>query len=63
MQIMSSALAGEGVVRRVVGHETLFDILFGNRDIANYRDVKAGDTARAARFNRVLRSHGIFKAP
>jgi len=63
MEMMRAALNAEGVGHRIVGHETLFDIVFTDRDIANYRDVKAGDAARAARFNQVLRDHGIFKSP
>ena len=63
MEMMRAALNAEGVGHRIVGHETLFDIVFTDRDIANYRDVKAGDAARAARFNKVLRDHGIFKSP
>ena len=63
MEMMRAALNAEGVGHRIVGHETLFDIVFTDRDIANYRDVKAGDAARLARFNQVLRDHGIFKSP
>jgi len=63
MEMMRAALNAEGAGHRIVGHETLFDIVFTDRDIANYRDVKAGDAARAARFNKVLRDHGIFKSP
>jgi len=63
MEMMARALDAESVAHRIIGHETLFDIVFTDRDIADYRDVKAGDAARAARFNQVLRDHGIFKAP
>ena len=63
MEMMRAALNAEGVARRIIGHETLFDIVFTDRDIANYRDVKAGDAARLARFNQVLRDHDIFKSP
>ena len=63
MEMMARALDREGVAHRIVGHETLFDIVFTDRDIADYRDVKAGDAARAARFNQALRDYGIFKSP
>ena len=63
MEMMTRALDKEGVAHRIIGHETLFDVVFTDRDIANYRDVKAGDAASAARFNQALRDHGIFKPP
>lgn len=63
MEMMARALDREGVAHRIIGHETLFDIVFTDRDIADYRDVKAGDAASAARFNQALRDRGIFKSP
>jgi len=63
MEMMRAALNAEGVAHRIIGHETLFDIVFTDRDVANYRDVKTGDATRLARFNQVLRDHGIFKSP
>lgn len=52
-----------GIAHRIVGHPTLFDILFIDRDVRNYRDVQSADAKRAAKFNAVLRDHGIFKSP
>lgn len=52
-----------GVPYRIVGHPTLFEVVFTDRDVRDYRDVLAADSARAARFNAVLRAEGVFKSP
>ena len=52
-----------GVPHRIVGHPTLFDVLFTDRHVRNYRDVQAADTQRHARFNAALRANGVFKSP
>ncbi|MFD0860551.1 aspartate aminotransferase family protein [Roseovarius aquimarinus] len=63
MKLYSSHLDAAGVAHRIVGHETLFDVVFTGRDVLNYRDVSQADAARNARFNAVLREHGVFKSP
>lgn len=52
-----------GVPHRIVGHPTLFDVLFTDCEVRNYRDVQAADTQRHARFNAALRANGVFKSP
>lgn len=59
----SKPLQQAGHAHRIVGHETLFDITFLDREVKNYRDVVAGDGAKQARFNALLRERGIFKSP
>lgn len=56
-------LDAAGVPHRIVGHETLFDVVFTDRDVRTYRDVLGADANRNARFNAVLREQGIFKSP
>ena len=51
------------VPHRIVGHPTLFDVLFTELAVANYRDVQAADAQRSARFNAALRANGVFKSP
>ena len=63
MTMLADALTAHGVAHRIVGHPTLFDVVFTDRPVRNYRDVQAADKDRAARFNATLRGHGIFKAP
>jgi glutamate-1-semialdehyde 2,1-aminomutase len=63
MGTFSHHLSANGVAHRVVGHPTLFDIQFIDRDVRDYRDVFAADAKRNAAFNKVLRAHGVFKSP
>ncbi|MEL6564785.1 MAG: aminotransferase class III-fold pyridoxal phosphate-dependent enzyme [Pseudomonadota bacterium] len=63
MDMQSTALTAAGIPHRVVGDPTLFDIVFTDREVRNYRDTQAADHAMNARFNAALRSHGIFKSP
>ena len=48
---------------QVVGHPTLFDVLFRKEAIRNYRDVRSGDRDKAAHFNAALRANRILKVP
>ncbi len=63
MGMQSAALTAAGVAHCVVGDPTLFDVVFAPPPMRDYRDTQRGDTARLAAYNRVLREHGIFKAP
>ncbi|MEL7260628.1 MAG: aminotransferase class III-fold pyridoxal phosphate-dependent enzyme [Pseudomonadota bacterium] len=63
MDMQSTALTAAGIPHRVVGDPTLFDIVFTDREVRNYRDTQAADHAMNARYNAALRSHGIFKSP
>lgn len=54
-------LSENGIDHQIVGHPTLFDVVFCDRKIRDYRDVFQADTTRNARFNTVLRENGIFK--
>ncbi|HIG13309.1 MAG TPA: aminotransferase class III-fold pyridoxal phosphate-dependent enzyme [Gammaproteobacteria bacterium] len=48
---------------QVVGHPTLFDVVFREETIRNYRDVRSGDRDKTARFNATLRANRILKVP
>jgi glutamate-1-semialdehyde 2,1-aminomutase len=48
---------------QVIGHPTLFDVLFRKEPVRNYRDVRSGDRDKAARFNATLQANGILKVP
>jgi glutamate-1-semialdehyde 2,1-aminomutase len=63
MDMNRKHLDAAGVAHRIVGHETLFDVVFTDRDIRAYRDVVNADARKNARFNAVLRENGIFKSP
>ncbi len=63
MGLFTKHLTGAGIDHRIVGHPTLFDVVFTGQDVRNYRDVLRADTARAGIFNQVLRQNGLFKSP
>lgn len=62
-KMQSDALDAAGVAHRIVGDKTLFDLLFLDRDVRNYRDTQEADVTRNGLYNRVLREHGVFKSP
>jgi glutamate-1-semialdehyde 2,1-aminomutase len=59
----SEALDAHGIAHRIVGDATLFDILFIDREVRDYRDTTSADSAKNAKFNAVLREEGLFKSP
>ena len=56
-------LSKRGIAHQIVGDPTLFDVVFTDAPVRNYRDWLKGDAAVNARFNAVLREKGILKAP
>ena len=48
---------------QVIGHPTLFDVVFREEVVRNYRDARSGDRDKAARFNATLQANGILKVP
>lgn len=63
MKMQSEALGAAGVAHKIIGDETLFDILFTDAQIRNYRDTQRANTDMNARYNATLRENGIFKSP
>ena len=63
MAMLTHHLTNAGIPHQIVGHETLFDVVFAEHNVKNYRDVKAADAKRNMVFNRVLRENAIFKSP
>lgn len=63
MDAMVKHLGAAGHDHRIMGHQTMFDVVFTSEDIHDYRGVIRGDKAKADAFNRVLREEGIFKSP
>ena len=62
MDQASGALAAEGIAHVVSGDPTLFEIVFTDGPVRNYRDYTAASASQAALFNKVLREHGLFKS-
>lgn len=63
MAMIEKHLSEAGIAHQIVGNPTLFDVVFTDRAIKNYRDVLAADSAKNTTFNKVLRQNGIFKSP
>ena len=62
MDMAKAALDTHGIAHRIVGDRTLFEIVFTNGEIRDYRDVFGADTAKGAKFNAVLMQNGMFKS-
>ncbi|WP_324754155.1 aspartate aminotransferase family protein [Roseovarius sp. Pro17] len=63
MDLYRTHLNSVGIAHRIVGHETLFNVVFTDREVRSYRDVLTADAAKSTRFNAILRENGIFKSP
>ena len=50
-----------GFKAQVIGEPPLFDILFTDQPIKDYRDTLKADAATLKRFNQLLRARGIMK--
>ena len=63
MAMLNDHLGKAGIAHQIVGDPTLFDVVFTDGEIRNYRDVLKGDADLNAIFNKTLRKNGIFKSP
>ena len=61
MAALSELLKKAGLKAQVIGEPPLFDVVFTDQPIRNYRDMLKGDSASATRFNQLQRSKGIMK--
>jgi glutamate-1-semialdehyde 2,1-aminomutase len=61
MAAMRESFANAGIPAAVVGQPTLFDVVFTDGKVEDYRDVIKGDPARTRRFNELLRERGLLK--
>lgn len=62
-KMFSAALTEQGHAHQILGHASLFDIVFTENEVHNYRSWLAVDHDKNDRFNHTLREHGILKAP
>jgi glutamate-1-semialdehyde 2,1-aminomutase len=63
MDAFATAFADAAIPIQVVGDPTLFEIVFTDRPVRNYRDVLTSDKAAEARYNAHMRARGILKPP
>jgi glutamate-1-semialdehyde 2,1-aminomutase len=61
MGTLTELIQKAGLKAQVVGEPPLFDIVFTDQPIKDYRDTLKGDTAMLKRFNQHLRARGIMK--
>lgn len=61
MGALDDLLKKAGIKATVVGEPPLFDIVFTDHPLKDYRDTLKGDKAMLGRFNALLRERGIMK--
>jgi glutamate-1-semialdehyde 2,1-aminomutase len=61
MAALDELLKRAGIPAQVIGEPPLFDVVFTDQPIKDYRDTLKGDKALATRFNQLLRARGIMK--
>ena len=63
MDAFAASFEKAGIPIQVVGDPTLFEIVFTDRTVRNYRDVLMSDKDAEARYNALMRERGILKGP
>lgn len=58
---LSERLARHGVAAQVIGVPPLFDLVFVEGEVRNYRDTLRSDAAKMAKLNALLMERGILK--
>lgn len=61
--IYKDELDKQGITHQIVGEPELFDVVFTDRTVTDYRSWLSGDARRNETFNAVLRAEGILKSP
>jgi glutamate-1-semialdehyde 2,1-aminomutase len=63
MTMVDEHLSKAGIAHQIVGDKTLFDIVFTDKKVRNYRDVMKADADTNTKFNNILRAKSVFKSP
>ncbi len=61
MAALSELLRKAGIKAQLTGEPPLFDLVFTDQPIKDYRDTLKGDKAMMAQFNKLLRERGVMK--
>ena len=61
MGTLAELLRRNGLTAQVTGEPPLFDVVFSNEPVRNYRGTLCGDADMLRRFNALLRERGILK--
>ena len=63
MAATTNALSERGIPHQIVGAPSLFDVVFRENPVRDYRDTQDVDAGALARYNASLRASGILKSP
>ena len=63
MTLFEKYLEPTGIEYKILGDETLFDVVFSKNTIKNYRDYILADSVLYQKFSAALRSNGVLKPP
>src|SRR5690349_14730347 len=58
----SALLAQAGLAGQVIGCPVMFDVMFADGEVSDYRATLRGDAARMRRFNEAVRANGVLKS-
>ncbi len=61
MRALRDYLSEVSIDHQIVGDPVLFDVVFTNTPVTNYREFMRGDPNLSKRFNQLLREKGILK--
>jgi glutamate-1-semialdehyde 2,1-aminomutase len=61
MGALAELLKRNGLTAQVTGEPPLFDVVFSNEPVRNYRGTLRGDADMLRRFNALLRERGVLK--
>lgn len=61
MASLADQLQRAGIAAQVVGEPPLFDVVFSDAPVTDYRSTQRGDAAVLRQFNALLRQRGIMK--
>ncbi|MEZ5850511.1 MAG: aminotransferase class III-fold pyridoxal phosphate-dependent enzyme [Hyphomicrobiaceae bacterium] len=62
MDALGRILKGAGIPARIVGEAPMFDVVFTEEDVTDYRSYFRGDADMARRFNAALLRQGVLKS-
>ena len=61
MNAFRAALESAGLEAQVIGHPTVFDVVFTGHEIVDFRSWATGDAQRVQQLNALLLAHGVFR--
>ena len=62
IESIGDMLRHAGLPAKVLGHPVMFDVVFADGSLTDYRHVMRGDAAAVRRFNQTIRANGVLKS-